>query len=32
MAAAAIIRISDRNGEAGQIPGCAPAVQASKKK
>jgi HEAT repeat protein len=32
MAAAAIIRISDRNGESGDAPVCAPTPQAAKKK
>jgi HEAT repeat protein len=32
MAAAAIIRISDRNGENGDVPVCAPTPQAAKKK
>ncbi|HKD08173.1 MAG TPA: HEAT repeat domain-containing protein [Bryobacteraceae bacterium] len=32
MAAAAIIRISGRNGESGDVPACAPTPQATKKK
>ncbi len=32
MAAAAIIKISDRNGESGDVPVCAPAPQTAKKK
>jgi hypothetical protein len=32
MAAAAIIRISGRNGETGDVPVCAPTPQGAKKK